>query len=161
MSKPLRMPRSLWIQPNEEDEALGDNCSPTKCMLALCLRRRFTNASYISVNPNRVTITIDRMYYHYALPNKALEAIVNFDDKKHTEIRKEGVGLTLIDTRFSDYDGTPEARERHRLNSAIRRADPDYVRPDSSQTIRGKLAAARRRRREKEKVAKVIETHSA
>ena len=144
------MPKSLRLRPSQEDVVKGQCNHPTKCMYALCLWRMFPKATYISVNPNCITITIYGFYYHYGIPLNAVKHISEYDENRPIDIRRAAVTATFVGVRACRYQPTAEAKEYYREKSARRRADPDYVRPDSKQTVRGLLAHGRSMRRQKD-----------
>lgn len=138
------MPHEFTVAPTREDALLGICNSPTKCMYARAIRRLFPNATYVSVNPNVVTITLAGRYYHFRIPKKCVMYMAKFDRTgkllADTDLKKAKVTLTLTDVKTCKYEGTIAVKERHRQNSAVRRADPSYVRPDSRNTLRAQLA---------------------
>ena len=140
MKKKISMPHELDIVPTKEDAITGICNSPTKCMYVLPIRRRFKTATYVAVNPNGITITIDGMYYHYMIPKLAVAKMAEFDNGKPIDVSKAAIRATLANYRMANYESTPEAREYHRLKSARRRADPEYVRPEGRQTLRAIIA---------------------
>lgn len=143
MKRNATLPSSLRIVPTRADIIAGTCNSPTKCMYAMALRRMFPSATYVSVNTNCITITLNGVYYHYIIPRKAVKNIVLYDDSKPIDTSKAQITLDLATSRPANYVSTKETREYHRIKSAKRRASPDYVRPDSRETIRGQLARAR------------------
>ena len=137
------LPASMRIKPTHEDVVRGTCNSPTKCMYAMALRRMFPRATYISVNTNCITITLDGIYYHYMLPKKAIKNILLYDDKQEIDLDKSQVTIELRGSKPSAYESTPEVREKHRIKTARRRASPGYIRPETRQTLRGMLTNAR------------------
>jgi hypothetical protein len=143
----IKMPHRFTLEPTREDALLGVCNSPQKCMYAKNTWREFPDATYIGVNPNGVTITLGGFYYHYAVPMKAVVSMATYDKVgkliTDSELQKAKVTLHLTDVRPCSYVSTPETKEYHRKNSAHRRADPDYVRPDSRNTLRAQVARSR------------------
>lgn len=138
------MPHEFTVLPTREDALLGVCNSPTKCMYARAIRRRFPNATYVAVNPNEVTITLGGRYYHFRIPRKCVLFMAKYDRLgkliSDSDLKKAKVTLTLTDVKACKYEGTIAVKERHRRNSAVRRADPTYVRPDGRDTLRAQLA---------------------
>lgn len=146
MTKAFRMPQSLRIEPIQEDIVRGTCDHPTKCMYALCLRRMFPSATYVSVNPNCISITIYGMYYHYTVPLKAVKNIADYDDTKIVDLRKAAVTATLAGVRICKYQSTDAVKKYHRERTARKRANPDYVRPESKVTLRRLLSKGRKQK---------------
>jgi hypothetical protein len=150
----LVMPQNLRLTPTEKDRRLGVCNSPTKCMYALVLRRLFPDATYVSVNPNCVALTLGGQYHHYTMPKKGVLALARFDnsgkDIESLDLKKAEVTLSLAEQRPCAYVSTEATRKYHREKSAQRRADPDYVRPDSRQTVRAQLARSYSRKADAE-----------
>jgi len=142
MPTKVELPISLRIEPTQADIVAGTCHSPTKCMYAMALRRMFPRATYVSVNSNCVTITLNGIYHHYTIPKRAVKNIILYDDKKPINIAKSKITISLADKRPAAYISTAEVRESHRLRSACYRARPGYVRPDSRTTLRAQLARA-------------------
>jgi hypothetical protein len=140
----IRMPHEFTLEPTRQDALLGVCNSPTKCMYAKCAWREFPNSTWIGVNPNGVTITLGGFYYHYGVPKKAVACMAIYDKAgkfiTDADLKKAKVTLHLSNVKPCGYKGTEEVKERHRKNSAKRRADPEYVRPDSKNTLRAQLA---------------------
>jgi len=140
----MKMPHAFTLAPTRQDVLAGVCNSPTKCMYARCGRRLFPGVTYFGVNPNGVTITYSAMYYHYGVPKKAVAFMARYDqvgkNLTDAELKKAKVTLTLVGVKPSGYTSTEATREYHRKKSAKRRADPDYVRPDSRNTLRAQVA---------------------
>lgn len=129
-NKVFVMPRTIIMKPSKDDIAAGIHNSPTKCMYAMFLRRLFPKASFIAVNPNGITITLNGQYYHFRISKKTVAKMAEFDKGIEIDPAKAVTEVELIEHHLATYTSTPEAREYHRLKAARRRADPDYVRPD-------------------------------
>ena len=145
--KSMLMPSRFWLEPTRDDALVGVCNSPQKCMYAMNTRRLFPTASYVGVNPNGVTITLGGFYYHYTVPMRGVAGMATYDkagkDITDAELKKSKVMLHLREVRPCNYVSTPEVKAYHRHNSARRRADPDYVRPDSRNTLRAQVARSR------------------
>jgi hypothetical protein len=100
----------------------------------------------VAVNPNGVTITIAKHYYHYRIPKKTVVMMVEFDNGKKIDPAKAEVTVQMTDFRPCTYESTPDVKEQHRLRSARRRADPNYIRPDSWRTLRATVARSYRKK---------------
>jgi hypothetical protein len=142
--KSMMMPQRFTLAPTRQDALLGVCNSPRKCMYALCGRRMFPNATWFEVNPNGATVTLGGFYYHYTVPKRAVACMAIYDKTgkfiTDSDLKKAKVTLHLADMRACRYESTEAAREYHRKKSARRRADPDYVRPDSRNTLRAQIA---------------------
>jgi len=141
-----KMPTTIKLEPTADDVRNGVCNSPTKCMYAIFLRRKFPRASNVSVNPNCITITVNGVYYHYTIPMKGVVAMADFD-KYGNELTAEQIAAaqvtaTLANKRKATYISTPEVRAKHRIKSAIYRARPEYD-PRSKATLRAIVARSR------------------
>lgn len=54
--------------------------SPTSCAIARSLIRSYPSRTYVKVNPNLVTLSINGLTHHFTLPKKALDLIGMNDD---------------------------------------------------------------------------------
>jgi hypothetical protein len=146
--KSIKMPHEFTLEPTRQDALSGTCNSPTKCMYAKAAWRLFSSASWIGVNPNGVTITNGGFYYHYSVPKKAVACMTIYDKNgkfiSDADLKKSKVTLRLTGVKPCSYESTEEVKERHRASSAKRRADPNYVRPDSKNTLRAQLARSQR-----------------
>lgn len=140
----MKMPHSFTLAPIRQDVLAAVCNSPTKCMYAKNGRRLFPGVTYFGVNPNGVTITLNGFYYHYSVPKKAVAFMARFDKIGRAitdaELKKAKVTLTLVGVKPCGYTSTEAVKEYHRKKSAQRRANPDYVRPDSRNTLRAQVA---------------------
>ena len=143
----MKMPSRFYLEPTRDDALSGVCNSPQKCMYAMNVRRMFPKATYVGVNPNGVTVTLEGFYYHYTIPMRGVLAMSTFDKAGQgitdDELKTARVALRLREVRSCSYVSTPEAKAYHRRNSARRRADPNYVRPDSRNTLRAVVARSR------------------
>lgn len=137
-------PMKITLEPTRTDSILGVCNSPHKCMYVFPLRRIFPNAANITVNPNRVSITINKVYHHYGMVLKGVLAMANFDhdgaNMSDADLKKAKITLRYIGSKPASYKGTDAEKEAHRLKSARYRACPGYVRPDRGNTIRAQVA---------------------
>ena len=146
------MPQTIALHPTQIDVDVGVCNSPTKCMYAQYLRRLFPSASYIAVNPNGVTITLDGWYYHYMVPKRTVIKMTEFDNDKNIDVATATARVSLAERRPVTYVSTPAVREYHRQKSARRRADPAHIRPESKQTLRATVARSRKLELERKQV---------
>ena len=140
----IKIPSVITLAPTPGDRDRGVCNSPTKCMFVYPAQRIFPGAR-ITVNPHRLTVSIGGEYHHYGMPRKGVFNVAMYDKRgkamTDAEVKKAVITLHLIGTKKASYKGTKVEKERHRLNSAKRRATPGYIRPDSSRaTIRSQLA---------------------
>ena len=140
----MKMPHAFTLAPTRRDVLVGICKSPTKCMYARAGRRLFPWLTYFGMNPNGATATTGGFYYHYGVPKKAVLSIARFDEfgklLTDADLKKARVTLTLVGVKPCGYKSTEESREYHRKKSARRRADPNYIRPDSRNTLRAQVA---------------------
>lgn len=140
----MKMPQEVLIEPTPLDRDMGVCNSPRKCMLNLTLRRHFPTATFISINPNGATITVDGEYHSFHIPLKGVRIIARFDklgkNLSDEELKKSSFTIVYRNTRPATYKGTDAEKKFHRERSARYRARPDYVRPDGRQTIRAQIS---------------------
>jgi hypothetical protein len=146
-ARSIKMPAQFTLEPTRQDALTGVCNSPRKCMYAKNTWRLFPGATYVGVNPNGVTITLNGFYYHYAVPKRAVACMAVYDKNgkfiTDADLKKARVTVHLSDVKPCSYNSTEEVKARHRQNSAKRRSDPNYVRPDSKNTLRAQLARSR------------------
>lgn len=141
-AKKAGMPKFLTVQPTKTEIKDGATTHPTKCMYALAIRRLFPQATFVSVNPNGITVTYKGRYYHYHIPTLAAHALMDFDAKALGNVDPRDLKMTptLVSTR-PVRDVPEREKELHRLNSRKRRSDPNYERPDKKRkaTLRARI----------------------
>lgn len=142
MKKPT-LPKTLKILLTQADR--NDlNCGmPTKCVISRATWRLHPDLTYVKTNPNKLVVTYWGTIYTYSVSDKAVEIQHAFDRGLPMEL--DGVVLTfkLLDARSSEWCGyTNEERTAHAAQAHKKRAEPGYIRPDHSKTLRMKMAEA-------------------
>lgn len=142
MKKPA-LPKTLRLPLSAADRNDLYCGMPTKCIISRAAWRKHPEITYVKTNPNKLTITYWGTIYTYAIPDKAVEIQRAYDRSQQTDLDGVVLSFKLISARLSEWCGyTNEERTAHAAQAHKKRAEPGYIRPDHSKTLRMKMAEA-------------------